>query len=236
MTGALEARGIVAGYDDLEILHGVDVRVLPAEVVAIVGPNGSGKSTLFKALFGLVRPRAGTVELDGQDITDLPPHRRVPLGLGYVPQLDNVFPNLTVRENLEVGAQGRSRAQVEDALARVEGLFPGLRGRARERCGRLSGGQRQMVAMGRVLMAEPKILLLDEPSAGLAPGRVSDVFAQISTVAKAGVSVLLVEQNARRALALADRGYVLDAGRNAYEGTGAQLLGDPNVGRLYLGG
>lgn len=233
----LAAREIVAGYGDLDILQGVSVDVRQGEIVTIIGPNGAGKSTLLKAVFGLLQPRAGTVTFLGRDVTRAAPDALVQAGLGYVPQINNVFPNLTVRENLEMGAFVRTDpAAIAAAFARVHALFPVLQEREREKVGRFSGGQRQMVAMGRALMADPKLLLLDEPSAGLAPNLVDAVFANIREVARAGVPVLLVEQNARRALALSDRGYVLDQGRNKYEGTGREILEHPELGKLYLGG
>ncbi len=231
----LEARDVVAGYESLEILHGVSAHVDPGEVVTIIGPNGAGKSTLLKALFGLCTVTGGTMTLAGNDLATLATHERVKRGMGFVPQNENVFPNLTIRENLDMGA-----FLVTDDLAprfeKVHGLFPLLAERAGEKAGRLSGGQRQMVAMGRALMTEPRVLLLDEPSAGLAPNLQDDVFRNVRAVAGTGTAVLLVEQNAKKALAASDRGYVLEAGRNKYEGTGADLLADENVGRLYLGG
>lgn len=231
----LVAENIVGGYSDLDILKGASVDVRPGEVVCIIGPNGAGKSTLVKAIMGLVTVRSGRVLVAGKDVTGRSPTDLVAAGLGYVPQLANVFPTLTVKENLDMGAFLR-REGVEAVRERVYGLFPILRERATERVGRMSGGQRQMVAIGRALMMEPKVLLLDEPSAGLAPNLQDQVFDQIRVIAATGTGILLVEQNAKKALAKSDRGIVLDQGRNAYAGTGAELLADENVGRLYLGG
>lgn len=228
---ALEARDLVAGYTpEVDILRGLGLRLAEREIVTIVGPNGAGKSTLLKAVFGLLRPRSGTVLLHGREITGRRPHEIARAGMGYVPQTRNVFPNLTTGENLEMG--GRSAA----ARERVEALFPILRDRARQPAGTLSGGERQMVAMARALMSEPEILLLDEPSAGLAPSMVAAVLDKVGEIRESGVAVLMVEQNARAALAISDRGYVLDLGQNRYEGLGADLLADPRMAELYLGG
>jgi branched-chain amino acid transport system ATP-binding protein len=230
----LIAENIVGGYSDLDILKGASVDVNPGEVVCIIGPNGAGKSTLMKAIIGLVKIRSGRVLVAGQDVTGKPPRTLVDAGLGYVPQVSNVFPKLTVSENLDMGAFLR-QDDVEPVRQRVYGLFPVLQERASERVARLSGGQRQMVAIGRALMMEPRVLLLDEPSAGLAPNLQDQVFDQVRRIADTGVAVLLVEQNAKKALAKSDRGFVLDQGKNKYTGTGASLLADENVGRLYLG-
>jgi len=231
----LEARDVVAGYGEADILKGASVELRAGELVCIIGPNGAGKSTLLKCVFGLVKTRAGTVRLLGEDVTNLPPQRLVAAGLGYVPQVQNVFPTLTVDENLDMGAFLRETG-VEEARRRVYELFPDLKARAAERVGRLSGGQRQMVAIGRALMVDPRVLLLDEPSAGLAPMLQDQVFEQARRIADAGTPILLVEQNAKKALARSDRGYVLDQGRNALEGPGRDLLTDERVRRLYLGG
>jgi ABC-type branched-subunit amino acid transport system ATPase component len=225
---------LVAGYSDLDILKGVSIRVDPREVVTIIGPNGAGKSTLLKAIVGLVRVRSGAVRLEGREITGTPPDRVIAQGVGYVPQVNNVFPTLTVEENLDVGAFLR-RDGVEEARQRVLALFPALAERRRQRVGGMSGGERQMVAIGRALMLEPRVLLLDEPSANLSPRLQEAVFDRIQAVARAGTPVLLVEQNARRALSMSTRGYVLENGRNRFEGAGAELLADPKLGRLYLG-
>jgi len=231
----LAAESLVAGYGEVNILQGASLDVAAGELVCILGPNGAGKSTMLKAIAGLLKPRGGAVRLLGKDITGHAPDKLVGEGLAYVPQVNNVFPSMTVRENLDMGAFLVPPAQVPAALERVHALFPILRERANERVGRMSGGQRQMVAIGRALMTEPAILLLDEPSAGLAPNLQDLVFDQCRQIADAGTPILLVEQNAKKALRKSDRGYVLDQGKNAYTGTGEELLADPNVGRLYLG-
>ena len=232
----LETRGLVAGYvADVDILHGVDLTVEPGEIVTIVGPNGAGKSTLIRAVIGLLAPREGSVLLRGEEITGTPPHRVVAQGIGYVAQRDNVFTTLSVEENLELGATALG-ADPEPRLPKVLELFPRLRERRRQRAGTLSGGERQMLAMARALIAEPDLLLLDEPSAGLSPLSMETIFEKIREINEAGVPLLMVEQNARRALAMSHRAYVLDLGRNRFEGTGAELLHDPKVIDLYLGG
>jgi len=234
-VSVLVAESVVAGYDEAVILHGASVSIRRGEVVTIIGPNGAGKSTLLKAIVGLIPLREGRVALEGEDLAGRPPHAIVRAGVGYVPQVANVFPNLTVRENLEMGAFTLEDG-VDDALERVYGLFPLCRERGGEKVGRLSGGQRQMVAIGRALMLAPRVLLLDEPSAGLAPTLQNEVFRHIRGIADAGTPVLLVEQNARKALAMSDRGLVLDMGRNRFEGRGPEVLANPDVAKLYLGG
>jgi ABC-type branched-subunit amino acid transport system ATPase component len=232
----LETRGLFAGYlPDVDILHGVDLTVMPGEIVTIVGPNGAGKSTLIRAVIGLLKPREGTVLLRGEEITGTKPHRIVAQGVGYVAQRENVFATLSVAENLALGASALG-ADVEPRLPKVLDLFPRLRERRRQRAGTHSGGERQMLAMARALIAEPEVLLLDEPSAGLAPLFMEAIFDKIREINEAGMPILMVEQNARRALAMSHRGYVLDLGRNRFEGTGAALLHDPKVIDLYLGG
>lgn len=234
-TPLLEARGIVAGYvRGVIILNNCSITLHAGEIVGVVGPNGAGKSTLVKAVFGLVPVWSGAVLLRGRPVTNTRPHRLVEAGIGYVPQTENVFPRLSVRENLEMGLFLDPKAWRE-RFAFVADLFPLLRERAGQRAGSLSGGERQMVAMGRALMMRPDVLLLDEPSAGLAPAYQEEVFEQVMAVGRAGVAVLMVEQNARRCLQIAHRGYVLDQGRNAYEGRGQDLLHDENVVELYLG-
>jgi neutral amino acid transport system ATP-binding protein len=231
----LETWELVAGYSaEVDILNGVSITVEAGEIVTVVGPNGAGKSTLMKSIIGLVAPRGGRVLLRSSDITGRPPHEIVRLGLGYVPQRENVFENMTVIENLELGAMGRSRAEVASRIEELLRLFPRLGERRRQLVGTMSGGERQMVAMARALMPKPGILLLDEPSAGLAPMFVQAMFEQVAEINAAGVSILMVEQNARAALALSHRGYVLDLGRNAFEGPGRQLLEDPRLAELYL--
>jgi len=231
----LEAHDVVAGYlPGVDILTGVNLTLDRGELVGVIGPNGAGKSTFLKAMFGLVEVRHGTIEFDGSPITDLPAHRLVARGIGYVPQRQNVFPSLTVEENLRMGLYLRPR-DWDDRLAYVAELFPRLPERLSQRAGFLSGGERQMLAMGRALMMDPSLLLLDEPSAGLAPAIQELVFERVRGIADTGVSVLMVEQNATRCLQIADRGYVLDQGTNAYTDTGQNLLADPNVIALYLG-
>jgi ABC-type branched-subunit amino acid transport system ATPase component len=232
----LEVDALEAGYDDALVLRGVSVQADAHEIVAVIGPNGAGKSTLLKTVYGLVSRRAGTIVLDGADVTGLRADRLTRRGLNYVPQTANVFPSLTVAENLVVGSLVVSKAERRAALDRVRELFPVLRERARQRAGTLSGGQRKLVALARALVTGPRLLLLDEPSAGLSPQAMELVFDKLVEINALGVGIVMVEQNARRALALAHRGYVLDAGRNAVEGTGAELLHDPKVEQLYLGG
>ena len=231
----LHAQDLVAGYiPEVNILNGCDLEVRAGEFVGIIGPNGAGKSTLLKAILGMCKIRSGSITLNGQDITGRKAHELVPLGVGYVPQTKNVFPSLTVKENLEMGCFLKPSV-FKERFAYVAEMFPKLADRAAQRAGALSGGERQMVAMGRALMLEPKVLLLDEPSAGLSPALQDEVFVQCRTINAAGVAILMVEQNARRCLQVVNRGYVLDQGRNAYTGTGRELLGDPNVIELYLG-
>ncbi|PNG24110.1 ABC transporter ATP-binding protein [Streptomyces cahuitamycinicus] len=231
----LAADEIVAGYvPGVDVLRGCSVEVRPGEVVGVIGPNGAGKSTLVKAVFGLLRVRGGTVRLRGEDVTGQPAHELVRRGVGYVPQLQNVFPTLTVEENLRMGVYLRPKDHTR-RVAAVEELFPLLADRRKQKAGAMSGGERQMLAMARALMMEPQLLLLDEPSAGLSPLHQDHVFDRCRMINSAGVAVLMVEQNARRCLQLCDRGYVLDQGRNAYSGTGTALLHDEKVIELYLG-
>ncbi len=232
----LVATDVIAGYlPGVNILTGVDFRLAQGEIVGIIGPNGAGKSTLVKAMFGLVEIRSGSVKLSGDDITNLEAHELVSRGVGFVPQTENVFPSLTVFENLRMGAYQLDDSVVEERLERLAEMFPKLSERRNQRAGLLSGGERQMVAMGRALMMEPSVLLLDEPSAGLSPAFQADVFANVREINDSGVSIVMVEQNANRCLRISDRGYVLDGGRNAYEGPGQELLKDPKVVELYLG-
>ncbi len=231
----LEASDIVAGYGQTEILHSVSVIVDAGEMVTIIGPNGCGKSTLMKAIVGLVRVRSGSVKFQGAEISGYPPERIVRTRLCYVPQSNNVFPNLSIRENLEMGAFIRSddyRGRIEDMYE----LFPDLARQPSRKAGTLSGGQRQMLAIGRALMLDPILLLLDEPSAGLSPAMMGAVFQRIREVNQSGVAMLLVEQNAADALQMSDRGYILVAGENRLEDTGKDLLSNPEVASLYLGG
>ena len=234
MTAVLRVQDVVAGYGEVEILHGVSIAVSEAEIVAVIGPNGAGKSTLLKAIFGLVSVRSGSVELVGRDITNMAPNRIVQSGMSYVPQTENVFPSLTINDNLEMGAYVR-RDGLRDRLERVYGLFPDIASRRGERAGRLSGGQRQMLALARALMLDPKILLLDEPSASLSPKMVDSIFEKIGDINRGGTAILLVEQNAKEALSFASRAYVLAMGQNRFEGEAKSMLESEEVGKLYLG-
>ena len=231
----LEVSGVVAGYGETEILHGVSLAVEERQIVTIIGPNGSGKSTLLKSIFGLVPPRKGQVRFRGEDITGIAPEMVVRKGLCYVPQSSNIFPSLSVNENLEMGAFIRTD-DFRQRLEEVYSLLPDLAGRRRDRAGTLSGGQRQMLALARALMLDPVLLLLDEPSAGLAPNLVDSVFEKILGINRAGVAIVLVEQNAREALGLSSWGYVLASGQNQLEDRGENLLKNPEVVKLYLGG
>lgn len=231
----LRTDNVIAGYlPGVNILNGADFYCHPGELVGIIGPNGAGKSTLLKAIFGLVRVHEGTIKLRGEEITNLRADQLVTKGLGFVPQTNNVFPSLTIEENLEMGCY-QAPKKFDERFAFVTDLFPTLGERRKQRAGSLSGGERQMVAMARALMMDPSVLLLDEPSAGLSPVMQDEVFVQTRKINKAGVSVIMVEQNARRCLQIADRGYVLDQGRNAYSGSGRELANDPKVIELYLG-
>lgn len=231
----IEVKGVVGGYGGAPILNGVDIAIEPADIGVIVGPNGAGKSTTLKAIFGLLHVSAGSIAFDGRDITNALPDKLVPLGLSFVPQEKNVFTSMTVEENLEMGAFIR-RDDFSDTLEEVYGMFPILAEKRRQPAGELSGGQRQMVAMGRALMSKPKLLMLDEPSAGLSPRYVLEIFEKIVSVNKGGVGILMVEQNARQALAFATRGFVLAQGQNRFTGTGPELIADPDVAKSFLGG
>jgi branched-chain amino acid transport system ATP-binding protein len=226
---------VVAGYvPGVNILNGCDFYVNDGELVGIIGPNGAGKSTLLKAIFGLIRISSGAITLRGEDITGMKANQLVAKGVGFVPQTNNVFPSLTIEENLQMGVY-QSPKKFKKSFDFVSGLFPALADRRAQRAGSLSGGERQMVAMGRALMMEPSVLLLDEPSAGLSPALQDEVFVRTRQINRAGVSVIMVEQNARRCLQICDRGYVLDQGRNAYTASGKDLINDPKVVELYLG-
>ena len=231
----LEATELVAGYiPEVNILNGCNLVVNAGEFIGIIGPNGAGKSTMLKAVLGQCTVRSGTVTLEGVDITGMKAHQLVSQGVGYVPQTKNVFQSLTVTENLEMGCYLRPKV-FRERFEYVTNLFPRLLERRHSRAGALSGGERQMVAMSRALMLEPKLLLLDEPSAGLSPQLQDEVFLNCRAINKTGVAILMVEQNARRCLQVVDRGYVLDQGRNAHTGSGRDLLADPAVIELYLG-
>lgn len=231
----LKLDDVVGGYGDTQILHGVSLNVEPGEIVVIIGPNGAGKSTAMKAVFGLLRLTSGKVILADQDITNTPPEMVVRKGVCYVPQTSNIFPSLTVHENLEMGAYVRED-DFSQRLKEIYEMFPPLAEKRRQAAGTLSGGQRQMVAMGKALMLEPKILLLDEPTAGLSPKFRGEIFTTVKTINAAGTPILMVEQNAKQALGIANRGYVLVDGKNKFEGTGQELLDDPEVAEMFLGG
>ena len=226
---------MTCGYGGADILHSCTVGVDPGEIAVVVGPNGAGKSTAMKAMFGMLALREGRVMLDGTDISALAPQERVLHGMGFVPQTNNVFTSMTVEENLEMGAFIR-RDEIADTMAQVFDLFPVLRDKRRQPAGELSGGQRQPVAVGRALMTQPKILMLDEPTAGVSPIVMDELFDRIIEVARTGIAILMVEQNAKQALNIADKGFVLVQGRNAYTDTGAALMANAEVRRAFLGG
>ncbi len=230
----LELQSVYGGYGNTEILHGVCLEVSNGEIVVIIGPNGAGKSTAIKAVFGLLRLSSGKVFLDGEDITNTPPEKVVRKGVCYVPQTENIFPGLTVEENLEMGAYVRED-DFRPRLAEIYDLFPPLAGKRKQAAGALSGGQRQMVAMGKALMLEPRILMLDEPTAGLSPKIRHEIFSTVKTINATGIPVLMVEQNAKQALNIADKGYVLVDGRNEFTGTGQELLNNQKIAEMFLG-
>ena len=235
MKDLLEVKNVHAGYvKDLNILQGINFRIAPGEMVAVIGPNGAGKSTLAKAIFGLLTPEQGQIIFKGQNIVGLKSDKIVKQGMCYVPQVSNVFSTLSVEENLEMGAFIRS-GSLDSLKQKIYNMFPKLGSRRRQKAGTLSGGERQMLAMGKALMLEPDLLLLDEPSAALSPILVNSVLEQVKAINQTGTAIVLVEQNAKKALAMADRGYVLENGRDRFEGRGIDLLNDPKVGELYLG-
>jgi ABC-type branched-subunit amino acid transport system ATPase component len=231
----LEVKDLVSGYSEVMILNGVSIHCAGNEIVSIIGPNGAGKSTLMKSIFGLIPVKQGSVAFDGRSITGMRPNQLVKLGMSYVPQEKNVFPSLTVEENLQMGAFIRND-DLTGSIDRVFELFPFIADKRKSVSGTLSGGGRQMLALGRALMLEPRLLLLDEPSAGLAPLVRDEIFEKVMEIRQSGVAILMVEQNAKKALGMSDRGYVLVMGKNRYEDTGEALLANPEVGRLYLGG
>lgn len=231
----IELDNVYGGYGDTEILHGVSLKVSAGEIVVVIGPNGAGKSTAMKAVFGLLNLTAGSVKLDNINITNMPPDQVVRQGVCYVPQTSNIFPSLTVEENLEMGAYVR-KDNFKPRMQEIYALFPPLKEKRKQAAGTLSGGQRQMVAMGKAMMLEPKILLLDEPTAGLSPKYRGEIFSIIKMVNGTGTPILMVEQNAKQALRIANRGYVLVDGKNKYEGSGTDLLNDPEVAEMFLGG
>ena len=231
----LRVEDLTAGYGEVDILHGVQMHLDEGEIISLIGPNGAGKSTVMKTIFGLLTPTQGRILFEDMDISGQAPDRIVRHGMCYVPQTENIFPSLSVYENLEMGAfvlESDAGAKIDEVFE----IFPDLKAFRRRKAGSLSGGQRQMLAMSRALILDPKVLLLDEPSAGLAPKLVDMIFDRIIAINETGVSILMVEQNAKAALGMSDRGYVLATGRTRFEGTGQDLLHDPEVARLYLGG
>lgn len=231
----IEAKNLVAGYlPGVNILNGINFYAEKGELIGIIGPNGAGKSTLLKAIFGLVKVREGSITLNGENIVGLKANKLVSKGVGFIPQTNNVFPSLTIEENLQMGLF-QQPSKYKERVEFVVSIFPELSKRLKQRAGSLSGGERQMVAMSRALMMDPAVLLLDEPSAGLSPVRQDEAFLRVSEINKAGVTCIMVEQNARRCLQISDRGYVLDQGKDAVVGKGRELLNDPQVIGLYLG-
>ena len=234
-TNLLEVKNVHAGYvKGLNILQGINFKIAPGELVAVIGPNGAGKSTLAKAIFGLLAPQQGQIIFKGKNIAGLKSDKIVKQGMCYVPQITNVFASLSIEENLEMGAFIRN-GSIDSLKQKIYTMFPKLGSRRRQKAGTLSGGERQMLAMGKALMLEPDLLLLDEPSAALSPILVNSVLEQVKAINQTGTAIVLVEQNAKKALVMADRGYVLENGRDRYEGRGIDLLEDPKVGALYLG-
>ncbi|MFQ5855605.1 MAG: ABC transporter ATP-binding protein [Anaerolineae bacterium] len=233
----LECKNLVAGYGKLQILHGVNLHVKRGEIVCVIGPNGAGKSTVFKTIYGFLQPDQGSIRFDGQDITGHPPEMILRYGLSLVPQVRSTFPQMTVRENLEMGAFIDPAPQrLARGLERAFTLFPRLAEREKQLAGTMSGGEQRMLEIARALMLDPKMILLDEPSAGLAPLITQLIFERLQALNAEGVTVMIVEQNARQGLSISDRGYVLDVGRNRFEGTGQDLLNDEQVRHMYLGG
>ena len=233
----LEASDIYAGYGKIEVLHGASIRAAAGEIICIIGPNGSGKSTLLKTVFGLIKPTKGTVSFDGKDITRLDPEQKVPLGIAFIPQGRNVFPSLTVRENLEMGGTVlNSEKAVRLAIEEAVETYPLLKRKIRDRAGNLSGGEKQILSLARADMIKPGLILMDEPSIGLSPKMIDEVYLKIEEINRRGTTFAIVEQNARKALSIAHRGYVLDLGQTRLEDTGSGLLDNEEVKKLYLGG
>ena len=230
----LQVKGVVSGYTDIDILNGVSIHIEKGEIVSIIGPNGAGKSTLLKTIIGMLKPRSGSILFEGQDIAGMTTHNIVAKGMGFVPQEKNTFPSLSVMENLEMGAF--LKREIGDVLAEVFDIFPVLQDKKHQRATTLSGGEIKMLAMGRAMMPEPQLLLLDEPTAGLSPKLREVVFEKIKDINGTGTTILMVEQNAKKALSISHRGYVLEMGENRFEGEGSTLLEDENVLKLYLGG
>lgn len=236
MPRIVQVEELYSGYGEVDILHGVSVHLNEGEIVTLIGPNGAGKSTLIKTIFGLLTPTQGRVLYDGADITGTPPEAVVRMGLSYMPQVENTFPHLTVKENLEMGGIIHGRVDLRPRIGRVFDIFPNLQGKEGMKTGNLSGGEQHMVALGKTLMQDPRVLLVDEPSVGLAPQMVDTILEKIQAINREGTTVLMVEQNARKALKISNRGYVLEMGRTRFDGSGADLLNNPQVGRLFLGG
>ncbi len=231
----LKTEEVVSGYGKIMVVQGMSIHIDNEEIVTIIGPNGSGKSTFIKTIFGLIKPTEGTILFEDTDMTGLRSDEIMRLGIGYVPQLDNIFPTLTVRENLEMGVYSKKDTSLEETIGETLELFPLLKDRGKDRASNLSGGQRQMLAVARALVAKPKLLLLDEPSSSLAPNLVGKVLERVVEIRDLGTSILLVEQNARKALQVSDRGYVMVMGKKAYEGTAWEILNHKEIGQLYLG-
>lgn len=232
----LEVSNVVSGYGSTDVLHGVSVNVDQNEIVTIIGPNGAGKSTLFKTIMGYLIPSTGNISFLGEDVTKLEPNKKVEKGLAYVPQLENIFPSLTIRENLEMGGYSKDIEAIKKGIERSYGAFPILKDRRNQRARTLSGGQRQMLALSMALMTQPALLLLDEPSAGLAPKVAEEVFNQINILHKEGIGIMIIEQDAHRSLSISDRGYVLTMGQNHFDGSADKILGDEQIREAFLGG
>ncbi len=232
----LEVSNVVSGYGSTDVLHGVSVNVDQNEIVTIIGPNGAGKSTLFKTIMGYLIPSTGNISFLGEDVTKLEPNKKVERGLAYVPQLENIFPSLTIRENLEMGGYSKDIEAIKKGIERAYGAFPILKDRRNQRARTLSGGQRQMLALSMALMTQPDLLLLDEPSAGLAPKVAEEVFNQINILHKEGIGIMIIEQDAHRSLSISDRGYVLTMGQNHFDGSADKILGDEQIREAFLGG
>tara|TARA_B100000315_G_scaffold260104_1_gene319293 strand:- start:1809 stop:2555 length:747 start_codon:yes stop_codon:yes gene_type:complete len=235
MNMLLEVDRVTSGYGDTPILHDISIRVEQDEIVTVIGPNGSGKSTLLKTIFGLIRPAGGTIRFGSIDLTNMGSHRIAKTGVGYVPQLENVFPSLTVIDNLQMGAYNRKGAGGNELVKEVSDIFPVIEVKRNEKAGNLSGGERQMLAIARALVGKPQILLLDEPTASLAPNLVGEILDKLHDIRTMGTSILLVEQNAQKSLQISDRAYVLVMGKKVLEGTANEVLGNEEIGQLYLG-